>query len=79
MGANGSHVQRTTDVPPELEPYIERMVNHLASRGISLDVPNQVTLARYKCGAGMGDHIDAELLGKYVLDLNLKCPVPMHL
>ena len=78
MGANGSHAQRTTDVPPEFEPYIERMVNRLASRGISLEIPNQVTLARYESGAGIGDHIDAELLGKNVLDLNLKCPVPMH-
>ena len=79
MGPNGSHVRRTTDVPHEFEPYIERMGNQLAWRGISLDVPNQVTLARYESGAGIGDCIDADLLGKYVLDLNLKCPVPMHL
>ena len=79
MGANGSHVQRTTDVPAEYEPYIERMVKQLASRGISLEVPNQVTLARYDSGAGVGEHMDAELLEKYVPDLNLKCPVPMHL
>ena len=79
MGANGNHVQRTTDAPPEFESYIERMVNQLVSRGIMLEVPNQVTLARYKSGAGIGDHIDAELLGKYVLDLNSKCLVPMHL
>ena len=79
MGGNRSDVERTTDVPPEFEPYIERMVNQLASRGISLEVPNQVKLARYESGAGIGDHIDAELLEKYVLGLNLKCPVPMHL
>ena len=29
-----------------LEPYIEPMVNQLAWRGISLEVPNPVTLAR---------------------------------
>ena len=79
MGASGGHIQRTTDVPPEFEPYIERMVTHFASRGISPEIPNQVTLARYQSGPGIVDHIDAELLGKYVLDLNLKCPVPMHL
>ena len=79
MGVNENHVQRTTDVPPEFQPYIERMVSQLALTGISLEVPNQVTLACYESGAGIGDHIDAELLGKYVLYLNLKCPVPMHL
>ena len=79
FGANGNHVQRTTDVPPEFDVYIELMVNQFASRGISLDIPNHVTLARYESRAGIGDHIGLEVLGKYVLDVNPKFPVPMHL
>ena len=72
MGANG------TDLPPEFEPYFEKILLQLASGGISIDAPNQVTVARYEPGSGIGDHVDAEELRKYVLDLNLKCPVPMH-
>ena len=37
-----------------------------------------MTIARYEPGSGIGYHVDAEELGKYVLDLNLKCPVPMQ-
>ena len=62
MGANGNNVQRTRDVPSAFEPFIERMINNLASRGISADVPNQLTVACYESGAGIGDHMDAELL-----------------
>ena len=79
MGTNGTDITRLEDLPPELEPYIEKILLQLSSRGISIDAPNQVTVARYEPGSGIGDHVDAEALGKYVLDLNLRCPVPMHL
>ena len=78
MGANGNDITRLEDLPPEFEPYIEKILLQLASRGISIDAPNQVTVARYDPGSGIGDHVDAEALGQYVLDLNLQCPVPMH-
>ena len=79
MGANGTDITRLEDLPPEFEPYIEKILLQLSSRGISIDARNQVTVARYEPGSGIGDHVDAEALGKYVLDLNLRCPVPMHL
>ena len=79
MGANGTDITRLEDLPPEFEPYIEKIVLQLSSRGISIDAPNQVIVARYEPGSGIGDHVDAEALGKYVLDLNLRCPVPIHL
>ena len=69
MGANGTDITRLEDLPPELEPYIEKILLQLSCRGISFDAPNQVTVARYEPGSGMGDHVDAEALGKYVLDL----------
>ena len=78
MGANGTDITRLEDLPPEFEPYIEKILLQLASRGISIDAPNQVTVARYEPRSCIGDHLDAEAFGKYVLDLNLKCPVPMH-
>ena len=79
MGANGTNITRLQDLPPEFEPYIGKILLQLSSRGISIDAPNQVTVARYEPGSGIGDYVDAEALGKYVLDLNLRCLVPMHL
>ena len=79
MGANGTNITRLEGLPPEFEPYTERILLQLSSRGISIDAPNQVTVARYEPGSVIGDHVDSEALGKYVLDLNLRCPVPMHL
>ena len=79
MGANGTDIARLEDLPPEFEPYIEKILLQLSPRSISIDAPNQVTVARYQPRSGRGDHVDAEALGKYVLDLNLECPVPVHL
>ena len=76
--ANGTDITRLENLPPEFEPYIEKILLQLSSRSISIDAPNQVTVARYQPGSGIGDHVDAEALGKYVLDLNLRCPVPLH-
>ena len=79
MGANGTDITRLEDLPSEFEPYIEKPLLQLSSRGISIDAPNQVTVARFEPGSGIGDNVDAETLGKYVLHLNLRCPAPMHL
>ena len=35
-------------------------------------------MAKYEAGASIGGHVDAEVLGKYVSDLNLLCAVAMH-
>ena len=79
MGANDTDITRLEDLPPEFEPYIENILLQLSSRGISIDASNQVTVPCYEPGSGIGDHVDAEALDKYVLDLNLRCSVPMHL
>ena len=46
MGANGTDITRLEDLPPKFEPYIKRILLQLSSRAISIDAPNQVTVAR---------------------------------
>ena len=79
MGANATNITRLEDLPPEFEPCIEIILLQLSSRGISIDARNQVTVTCYEPGSGIGDHVNAEALGKYVLNFNLRCPVAMHL
>ena len=76
MEATGTNITGLPDLPPKFEPYLENILLQLSSRGISIDAPNQVTVARYEPGSGIGEHVDAEALGKYVLALNLKVLSP---